>query len=241
MKTKTLIYSLIIIGFTLIMAISGCKKDKENASAVPVSLTDIDGNVYKTVTIGTQVWMAQNLNVTRYRNGDSIGTTIPATRDISGEQMPKYQWAFSGSDSMAAIYGRLYTLDVVRDSRKIAPAGWHVPTYDDWTTLTTFLGGLSIAGSKMKSKGEIESGTGLWHAPNSESADEAGFRALPAGYRNQYGYFVEDGKMALWWTSTEMDSNSLWYRVIDYRYPELLAGNNSFFYQGLSVRCIKDN
>ena len=94
-----------------------------------LTVTDIDGNVYHTVTIGTQVWMVENLKTTKYRNGVAIGTTTPATLSILSESLPtKYQWAYGGNESNVAIYGRLYTWYTVTDSRNIAPTGWHVST-----------------------------------------------------------------------------------------------------------------
>ena len=105
----------------------------------PDSVKDIDGNVYRTITIGTQVWMAENLKTTKYRNGDLIGTTTPATLVIEGESTPKYQWAYDGNESNVATYGRLYTWYVATDSRNVCPIGWHVPTDAEWTTLTDYL------------------------------------------------------------------------------------------------------
>ena len=102
------------------------------------SVKDIDGNIYRTITIGTQVWMAENLKTTRYRNGDLIGTTTPATLVIEGESAPKYQWAYDGNESNVATYGRLYTWYVATDSRNVCPIGWHVPTDAEWTVLTEF-------------------------------------------------------------------------------------------------------
>jgi hypothetical protein len=108
-----------------------------------VTVKDIDGNAYKLVTIGTQVWFSENLKTTRYRNGDSIGTTIPAEKDILSEIAPKYQWAYNGDNSIVGVFGRLYTGNVVIDSRGVCPVGYHVPSDAEWTTLTDLLGGLS--------------------------------------------------------------------------------------------------
>ena len=124
MKNRTGISVVIII----IILIQSCKKE------VDYSLQDIDGNVYdNTVTIGTQIWMTENLRTTRYSNGDSIGTT---TLDISGESTPKYQWAYDGNESNVATYGRLYTWYAVTDSRNVCPVGWHVPSDAEWTEWT---------------------------------------------------------------------------------------------------------
>ncbi|MFA6581335.1 MAG: fibrobacter succinogenes major paralogous domain-containing protein, partial [Paludibacter sp.] len=108
---------------------------------IPVSetVTDIDGNTYHTVKIGTQTWMVENLKTTKYRNGDIIGTTTPSTKDISSESNPKYQWAFNGDESYVAKYGRLYTWYTINDDRKIAPNGWHVATDAEWIKLENYL------------------------------------------------------------------------------------------------------
>src|SRR5512133_2727329 len=105
----------------------------------PHSVKDIDGNVYQTITIGTQVWMVENLKTTKYRNGDLIGTTTPASLVIEGESAPKYQWAYDGNESNVAIHGRLYTWYVATDSRNVCPTGWHVPSDAEWTVLTDYL------------------------------------------------------------------------------------------------------
>ena len=107
--------------------------------------------VYTTVTIGTQVWMAENLKTTKYSNGDSIGTTSPATLDISIESAPKYQWAYDGNESNVTTHGRLYTWYTVTDSRNVCPIGWHLPTDAEWSTLTTYLGGEGVAANKKLS------------------------------------------------------------------------------------------
>jgi len=138
------------------------------------SVTDIDGNVYQTVSIGTQVWMKENLKVTRYRNGDIITPTNPATLDISGESAPKYQWAYNGDEGNVAVYGRLYTWYAATDLRNVCPSGWHLPTDTEWTTLTTFLGGFKVAGGKLK-----ETGSAHWQSPSTGATNQSGFTALP--------------------------------------------------------------
>jgi uncharacterized protein (TIGR02145 family) len=129
-----------------------------------------DNERYKTVKIGTQVWMAENLRTTKYRNGDFIGTTTPATLDISGESTPKYQWAYDGIESNVASYGRLYTWYAITDSRKVCPAGWHVPNSSEWNTLFAYLGGKRVAGGKMK-----ETGSSHWLSPNTGATNETGW------------------------------------------------------------------
>src|SRR5512133_920538 len=97
----------------------------QTSNAQTETVTDIDGNVYQTVTIGTQKWMKENLKTTKYNNGDAIVTTNPATKDISGESTPKYQWAYAGNDSNVNTYSRLYTWHTATDTRKVCPTGWH--------------------------------------------------------------------------------------------------------------------
>lgn len=198
------------------------------------AIADIDGNIYDSVIIGNQCWMVENLKVTKYRNGDLIGTTTPDTLDISGKATPKYQWAYDGNESSVAIYGRLYTWYVVTDSRTVCPTGWHVPTDAEWTTLSTYLGGESVAGGKLK-----ETGTTHWLAPNTGATNESGFTAFPGGLRYDLG-FASGGYCGQWWSSTEDFLTQSWARMIDYSDREV--GRSSWIKRyGLSVRCLKDN
>ncbi len=211
------------------------------------TVTDIDGNVYHTVTIGTQTWMVENLKTTRYRNGDLIGTTNPATLDIRNENSPKYQWIFENNQSDLAVYGRLYTWYAVTDSRNIAPNGWHVPTDDEWTTLINFLGGDSLAGGKLK-----EAGITHWKSPNTGATNESGFTALPGGCRPENGVF-DGGGVYLgdnhhyggWWSSSEKNSSVAWNRYLSYNDAAIQPFDNTYGYDGkkwgFSVRCIKDD
>ena len=122
------------------------------------TVSDIDGNTYPTIEIGTQTWMAESLKTTRFRNGDLIGTTTPTDKNISGESFPKYQWAYEGNEVNVAEYGRLHTWYTVTDSRNICPTGWHVSTDEEWHTLVLYLDGSAvlsspeskIAGGKLK-------------------------------------------------------------------------------------------
>jgi len=199
-----------------------------------LTVTDLDGNVYKTVNIGTQVWMKENLKVTRYRNGSVIGTTPSATLDVSSESTPKYQWAYNGNESSVVTYGRLYTWYVVTDSRNVCPTGWHLPTDAEWTTLTDYLGGAKIAGGKLK-----ETGTAHWQSPNTGATNETGFTALPGSYRSINGEFNHYGNYGGWWSSTEFNTYMAW--------PRYMTGIASYVGRygygksiGFSVRCLKD-
>ncbi len=198
------------------------------------TVTDIDGNVYNTVTIGTQVWLKENLKVTKYRNGDVIGTTTPAASNISGKTASKYQWAYGGNENNVAVYGRLYTWYAATDSRGICPTGWHLPTDAEWTTLTDYLGGSTVAGGKMK-----EAGFAHWSSPNTGANNSSGFTALPGVYRKFSGAFSSIGYNGYWWSATESFATLAWNRLMDYDDGSAYHGSSYRFY-GFSVRCVRD-
>jgi uncharacterized protein (TIGR02145 family) len=200
------------------------------------AVSDIDGNTYSTIVIGTQTWMTENLKTTRYRNSDLIGTTTPATLDISAETTPKYQWAYDGNESNVAAYGRLYTWYAVTDSRNVCPAGWHVPSDAEWNTLIAYLGDQYDAGDKLK-----ETGTVHWNSPNAGATNESGFTALPGGERNNGDTFNYIGKYGTWWSATEYSTMSVLHRRINWNPPYVEGGNyNSYKINGFSVRCVSD-
>jgi uncharacterized protein (TIGR02145 family) len=199
-----------------------------------LTVTDIEGNVYQTVSIGTQVWMKENLKVTRYRNGDFIATTTPATLDVSGESSPKYQWSYNGDETNVVIYGRLYTWYAVTDSRNVCPTGWHLPSDAEWTTLTDYLGGAKVAGGKLK-----ESGAAHWQRPNTGADNETNFTALPASYRSINGEFNHFGNYGGWWGATEMNTYMAWcrYTTAVANYVGIYSYGKS---TGFAARCLKD-
>lgn len=202
-------------------------------SLVP-TVTDVDANTYSTVKIGNQIWMAENLKTTKYRNGNLIGTTTPATLDISAETAPKYQWTSGGNESNVSTYGRLYTWYAIMDTRNICPTGWHVPTDAEWTTLTTYLG--SLSGGRLK-----ESGTTHWLTPNTDAINDSKFSALPSGMRNEDGTFNDLGWDCYWWSATEEEDSDAWSRNLDYSSYEIereSLGTNKRI--GASIRCLKD-
>ena len=234
MKTKNRIWIsvLIVSGFILIL-LSSCKKKDETSTAV----IDKDGYEYKTATIGTQVWLAENLRTTKYLNGDPIGTTIPASLNITSESTPEYQWASGGNESNVGTYGRLYTWYAITDSRKICPTGWHVPIDEEFATLTTYLQGDTIAGKKLK-----EYGTTHWANPNTGATNQSGFTALPGGYRGYEGGYYFVGYTGYWWSATESETDvtSAWFRGLYYNavYDHDLSNSKKV---GFSVRCLKGN
>ncbi len=224
---KSFFVKLFIISiFTLMF---GCSGDDSSSnptdpndpgdSGNPVgTVTDIDGNVYSTVTIGNQIWMSENLKVIHYRNGDSI-ITFEYNNDVNN----------------VATYGRLYKWYAVNDSRNIAPVGWHVPTDAEWQVLADYLGGGAVAGGKLK-----EMDTTHWIFPNTGATNESGFTALPGGNRFRlFGSFESMGHYAYFWSSTEASSGLAWFRDLGYSTSEIFRRGWDKSY-GYSVRCVKD-
>jgi uncharacterized protein (TIGR02145 family) len=203
-------------------------------SLAMATVTDIDGNVYETVLIGDQLWMAENLKVTHYRNGDEIPTGLDNTNWTSTTQGA---FAVYGDDPMnAETYGNLYNWYAVDDSRGVCPEGFHVPTDNEFTVLTDYLDGTSVAGGKMK-----EAGFGHWNSPNTGATNESGFTGLPAGYRYySTGVYYGMGDYGYFWSSTEYSSNFAWYRELNYDYSEVDRGSISKR-NGFSVRCLRDD
>ena len=203
------------------------------------TVTDIDGNVYQTIIIGDQEWIMENLKVTHYRNGDQI-PNVTDNSTWAGLSTGAY-CVYDNMPANADTYGNLYNFYAVDDIRGLAPAGWHIPTDDEWQILAEFLGGSSVAGGKMKSTGTIQGGDGLWLEPNTGATNESGFTALPGGYRGlNNGTFEAMIYYGNLWYSTESNS--------DYAWALLLSGGTTSVYRnpsfskrdGLSVRCVRD-
>ena len=192
------------------------------------SLSDIDGNIYKTIQIGNQTWMAENLKTTRFNDG----TAIPLVKDVvawTELSTPGYCWYTNDSVSYGAMYN-WFTIN----TGNLCPAGWHVPSDVEWTTLTTYLGGDTIAGNKLKEIGTIH-----WQSPNTGSTNESGFSALPGGYRGNDGSFTGIRKDGYLWTSSESSLIDAFYRVLFYDSGNSVSGNSDKK-DGLNVRCLKD-
>lgn len=204
-----------------------------SSGGVTGTVTDIDGNVYHTVQIGTQVWMVENLKTTKYRNGDPI-PNVTGDAAWSTLNTGAYSWYNNDAATNKAIYGALYNWYAATDSRNIAPTGWHVPTDSEWTTLTTYLGGESVADGKLK-----EIGTTHWQSPNTGATNSSGFTALPGGNRNEGGTFNTVGSLGYWWSSTNNGGCGSWYRRI---YNTAPLGMRDCWYTraGFSIRCLKD-
>ncbi len=197
-------------------------------------VTDIDGNTYNTVTIGTQVWMVENLKTTHYRNGDAI-PNITDTVKWSDTLVGAY-CNFFNIPSYADTYGRLYNWYAVDDSRGLAPTGWHIPTEAELKILTDYLGGESVAGGKLK-----ETGITHWDSPNKGATNQFGFTALPGGQRDSNGYFFFDevGYFGIWWSSTVVDQYTARNLTMNYSEESAIIGADMKG-DGWSVRCISD-
>jgi len=184
----------------------------------------------QTVTIGKQVWMTKNLDVSTFRNGDPIpeAKTDEAWKAAGENNQPA--WCYYDNDPKNGTkYGKLYNWYAVNDPRGLAPAGYHIPTDAEWTVLTDYLGG--EAGKKMKS-------TSGW-VKNGNGTNSSGFSGLPAGYRYSLGTFYLIGKGAYWWSSTEYVTGTACYRYLNFNVSDVARGFDDKE-GGLSVRCLRD-
>ena len=200
-------------------------------STLSKPVIDIDLNIYNTVQIGTQVWMSENLKTTRYRNGGSIPNV---TDNATWGNLTTGAWSYyNNADSNNAIYGKLYNWYTTLGDT-LCPTGWGVPTDAEWTTLTNFLGGESVAGGKMKTIGNA-----YWNDPNTGADNTSGFSVLPGGYRNSLGSFFNIRDLAFFWSATEIDNDYAWNRTLYNNFGTVYRFSNSKSV-GASVRCLRD-
>lgn len=203
-------------------------------------VTDLDGNVYPTVVFGTgDEWMAANLRVTSYSNGDPI-PYVPASVD----------WAttttgiFTYPDSVQAndaVYGKLYNGYAVTDPRGVCPAGWHLPSVDEWTVLGEYLGGLGVTGGKLKSTGTVQASNGLWQSPNTGATNESGMNAHPAGFLsvNVFGEsYASFGTVVYFW-SWNVSGGFISHATVQSSVASMSFANGNLP-SGRSVRCKRD-
>jgi uncharacterized protein (TIGR02145 family) len=201
-------------------------------SFTPGEVSDIDGNVYRFITIGSQVWMTENLRTTRYHNGDSI-QMIKGDSAWINSKVGAY-CTYNNDNNLSSTYGHLYNWYAVNDSRSLAPIGWHVPSTIEWDDLAYYLGGKLMAGGKLK-----EAGLSHWNDPNTAATNSNGFTALPGGFRYIDGSFMNLNTFGIWWTTTLRTDIDAFRRDMYYNKSEIYA-TGSFLYMGFSVRCIKD-
>jgi uncharacterized protein (TIGR02145 family) len=229
--------------FNYTIPITGLTCNNVNATGtITVNVPPCGSNItyngydYKTVGIGTQCWMAENLRTDKYNDGTVInnetdnsgwgGLTTGARTEYVGGDLP--------TTGYVGTYGYLYNWYAVTDSKKLCPSGWHVPTDAEWTTLTTFLEGTNVAGGKMKS-----TGTTYWEVQKVGTDNSSGFSGLPGGYRFSDGSFRNIKNGAYFWSATAVGSSNAWERRLGSLNGDVFKGfsNNSF---GYSVRCLRD-
>lgn len=217
-----------IIFIALIIVVFSCQKEDKN----PDPVTDIEGNSYKTVQIGNQVWMAENLKTSK--NND--GTAIPLYSDTTiwaNLNTPAYCWYNNDEAINKNQYGALYNGYSV-NSGKLCPEGWHIPDLNEWQELLDFLGDTITAGGKMK-----EAGTDHWLSPNMGADNSSGFTALGAGIRYFEGSYNAQLDFTGFWSASDTLNFNQWYIGLYFGDPGIIMNHITKNY-GLSIRCIKD-
>lgn len=217
------------MGFFIIIT-NSCKQDDNNAPSNTVK--DIDGNAYNTVTIGTQIWMKENLKTTRFRDGTAI-PNITDNTEWTNQTTGAYCW-YNNDTANKTTYGALYNWYTVVDSRKLCPTGWHVPKVAEWTRLTTYLGGEIVAGGKLKA-------ITLWNSPNTDADNSSGFTALPGGFRGYSpGYYDYISNNGYWWSASADYATTAWGYILNNNGSRVRLSNLYGKNLGYSVRCIRD-
>lgn len=201
------------------------------------TVKDADSNVYSIVAIGDQVWMAENLKTTRYRDGSPI-LEIKGGQEWADLTTPAYCWYTNDSSLFKKDYGALYNWHVIDpvNTKQIAPEGWHVPSDSEWVLLASYLGGSNVAGGSLKEEGFLH-----WTYPNEGATNSSGFKALPGGYCSYNGTFGKYGAYGVWWTTTENDqSTAIYHNLYSDRVDMYRKYNYYNKNYGFSIRCIRD-
>jgi uncharacterized protein (TIGR02145 family) len=256
MKPTVKIFSILLLISAVILfslVVTGCKKGKENLSTKPIeysTMTDIDGNTYKTVKIGNQWWMAENLKVKKYRNGLPVKQVTFTDPDSLWAQAVKgYYCEFQYNSTFSNVYGYLYNWYAVNDTSNIAPAGWHVASDAEWKSLEESAGMSTADADRVNWRGNDEGSKLKIHAPdgwttygNVWSYNETGFTALAGACRLFNGGWADPNIQCVgfWWTSTQHPGNNqAWFRNLDYKKTSVFRYYTYKSY-GMSVRCVKD-
>ncbi len=219
----------------LLPLLSSCKKEAKVTP--PLTVTDVDGNVYKTVKIGTQIWMAENLKTTKYRDKSPITKIIIDNAAWTTDKIGAY-CDYNNVAGNAKDYGHLYNWYAVANAKNIAPLGWHVPSTEEFKTLYDYLSNSKTLTDAQISNALREKGTVHWASPNDGATNSTGFTALAGGQRNDNGTFDNLGLGAYFWSFTDY--------LPDYAYRSVIASPNFLNQQGFlknpgfSIRCIKD-
>ena len=220
---------LIVLGLSFLIGSNSCKKDDMDEI---ITVTDVDGNVYNTLRLGAQLWIAENLRTTRYNDGVPI-PHVTANTQWANLTTGAYSYYNNNPSAYRDVFGALYNWNAV-NTGKLCPEGWHVPSDEEWAKLAEFLGGEGVAGGKLK-----ESGTSYWKEPNTGAINNTQFSALPGGSRIFDGSFYNISQRGIWWSSTEYSANNSYTRLLDFEYKTLFR--TTFEKRGgLSVRCIKN-
>lgn len=220
--------------FFLCVLFSGCSESESPDNPINQDpefgeVADIDGNKYKTVKIGDQIWMAENLRTTKFSNGDPIQNLALNTQ---WENTANPAWSYQNNNELNnAIHGKLYNWYVANGSRNCCPNEWRIPSETDFNQLVNFLGGESIAGGKMKQTGNTN-----WFPPNSGATNESGFNGVPSAYRYDFGQFDDLGYGVGFWVR---DNGLKWFvlRYDDSKFQKTDFGTKN---GGISIRCIKN-
>ncbi len=222
----------VMLIFLVLLFAFGCKKSEDPEPMPVTTVTDADGNIYHTVTIGSQTWLVENLRTTKFNDGTPVPLVTSGSAWIA-LSTPGYCW-LNNDVGYKNIYGALYNWFAV-SSGKLAPTGWHVATDDEWEILVTFLGGEAEAGGKLK-----EAGLHHWASPNEGADNSTGFTGLPGGARDgTTGFFASLGTQCDFWTISEYGAPLALDRSLFYYDAAVSSGADSKK-DGNSVRCIKN-
>lgn len=244
---------IFFIGFlAVLVAINiSCKKKETPTKAIETgSVTDVDGNTYKTVKIGNQWWMVENLRTKHYRNGVAVPSMLPTDPDTLWANAKKgFFCSYYNDNSNIPLYGLLYNWNVVADTNHIAPAGWHVPSDDEWKELERYLGMSGADADKVNWRGRHEADKMKLASPygwvtygSIWSTNESGFSAQAGSCRlfNATWGYPSVQSTGFWWSSTlRSGNNEPWYRYLDYKKSSVFRYYGPKQY-GMSIRCVKD-
>ena len=239
-------FTLLIVLLLLVVCITSCKeKTKTSPAQETGTVTDVDNTVYKTVKIGNQWWMAEDLNVKKYRNGDYINQIQTDTALWSHDTSGAY---CDNKDNGGNLIGRFYNWYAVANSKNIAPSGWHIPSDEEWKTLEKYLGMISIDANKTGWRGTGEGDQLKLKAPEGWSiydkvwgTNESGFSAVANGCRLFNGANGDPGQFAtgFWWSVSDNNLSEAWYRYLDYKNSNVFR-SHTFKNYGFCIRCVKD-
>jgi uncharacterized protein (TIGR02145 family) len=224
----------LILATTIISLSISCNNEDDNE---PLTLTDLDGNIYQTVKIGTQVWQVENLKTTKYNNGNPI-PLVTSNTEWDNLTSPAYCWYNNDQDTYAETYGAIYNWYTVETGR-LCPSGWHVPAESEWKVLTDYLAAEGHSGTE----GTVLKSTSSWYNEGN-GTDDYGFKGLPGGYRtyngSQNGFNESLGKSGHWWSSTEHFSLTDAVYMSLYHFESKAISYHLYKTNGVSVRCLKD-